>query len=361
MPRSPRPARRRTVLALLAASAAGAGGAAWWWKDRSASPVARPPDPVLGPGDPAPQAERLTGPGVTGRADQIAFTADGGALTWVEADGQVPRVDLTSGALTSGPALTRPGVRHVFSPGNDMVAVVGGPGRTVVSLQGYPDGGERARLDHDGEVDRVVFGPDGTHLLTRTLDGVYQVWDARAGAPVGPPVAADFGALGVSADGTRLAVESGLDGIRLCPTDGTGCRSLPSAPAGDLTLVFVPGTRFLAAPTVSAVDGQVRLWDTDTGQAVSALVDCTITDGQTARPAIIAAIAADRTGSRIAAATDDGAIRLWDVATARVAGPALTTQPGVRELALSPDGSTLVALGEDRVFTLWRVGGFRAA
>ena len=284
------------------------------------------PWPLTGPTDPVMEGRRVTGPGGQGRAGQIAFTPDGTGLTWVEADGRVPEVDLLTGALGSGAPVTGAGGPHVLSPDGTTVAGTGAPGDgdSTVVLRERSDGRELARLPHPAVVDRVLYGAEGTHLLTRALDGSYRVWDARTGAPAGPAVTADFGALGVSPDGRQLAVESGLDEVQLWAVDTHTLRGrLASAPGGDLTLVFVPGTRLLALPTVAAVDGHVRLWDTDTGRAVATLVDCTVT------------------------------------ATGRPDSPPLTVQSGLRELALSPDGATLVALGQDQVFTLWRVGGFR--
>lgn len=359
----PRALRRRTVLTALGAGTAATGTALWWSSGREDT-AASPPvtSPVAGPTDPVMEGRRITGPGVRGRARRIAFTPEGTGLTWVEADGRVPEVDLLTGALSSGAPVTGADGPQVLSPDGTTVAGTGAPGDgdSTVVLRERPGGRELARLPHPTVVDRVLYDTEGTRLLTRALDGSYRVWDARTGALSGPAVTADFGALGVSPDGRQLAVESGLDEVQLWAVDTHRLHGrIASAPGGDLTLVFVPGTRLLALPTVAAVDGQVQLWDIDSGRGVATLVDCTVSGGESGRPVAVTAVATDPAGRRIAAGTEDGTVRLWEVASGRVLGPPLTMQPGLRELALSPDGATLVALGQDQVFTLWRVGGFR--
>jgi WD40 repeat protein len=65
-------------------------------------------------------------------------------------------------------------------------------------------------LEHHGFVFAAVFSPDGTHVVTASLDKTARVWNASTATPVTPPlehqgfvVAAAF-----SPDGTRVVTAS---------------------------------------------------------------------------------------------------------------------------------------------------------
>jgi WD40 repeat protein len=358
-----RPLTRRTlILAVpLGVLGAGAAGTAWWRTHRNAPDTATQA-PVARPGDPVVDGTRWSVPASLGHPRNLVFTPTGTALTWIDSGGSVHELDPVTGSVRSTGTVDGAGGRYVLGPNGTTTAGVEHPDGTdpVVIVRDRETGRPLAELVHPDPVDLVVYSATGTHLLTRTFESEYRGWVTRTGAPVGEPVAADYGAFAMSPDGRLLAVESGFDEISvwdIAAHDLT--QTMPSAPAGDRGLVFVPDTGLVAAPTVHAVDGQLRLWDLHTGQDTGVLVDCTISGGESAREVAVLATATDAAGRRIAAGMTDGSVRIWDAVSGKVLGPPLTMRPDLRELALSPDGSVLAALGEDGVFTVWRVGGFR--
>ena len=61
-------------------------------------------------------------------------------------------------------------------------------------------------------------------------------------------------------------------------------------------------------------------------------------------------------GKTLASGSDDGTVRLWDVATHRQIGGPLTGHTGpVVSVAFSPDGKTLASGGYDKTIRTWNV------
>ena len=142
------------------------------------------------------------------------------------------------------------------------------------------------------------------------------------------------------------------------------------------------GTRLATASD----DGTVRLWDPTTGQTTTTLTGHTDAGARgglvprrhppghrqrrrhgaavgprpparppppsPATPTRCAAVAWSPDGTRLATASDDNTVRVWDPATGHTT--TLTGHTcGVRAMAFSPDGTYLATGGDDRTVILW--------
>jgi WD40 repeat protein len=88
---------------------------------------------------------------------------------------------------------------------------------------------DRPQLRHHEPVLVARFSPDGSHILTGSVDKAARLWDAATGRTVGPPVRhhAAIDRAVFSPDGRGLATGSRDGLIRVCQTS----RRQPDGPA----------------------------------------------------------------------------------------------------------------------------------
>jgi WD40 repeat protein len=178
------------------------------------------------------------------------------------------------------------------------------------------------RLDNPGALLGLAFDPADRTLLAAGKDGRVHFWDLAAGREDGPPL----GHPPFSPQTWVAFVEFSPDGRRL-------------ATAGHQAAL---------------------LWDAATHEPDGAPLPHP--------PGMLWGMAFFPDGRRLATCSDDGAARVWDLATRRVvAGPFWHPKGapgdwnpgnarGYYTLAISPDGRTLVTAGSDKRAVRWDVG-----
>ncbi|MEM7530405.1 MAG: NB-ARC domain-containing protein, partial [Pseudomonadota bacterium] len=202
-----------------------------------------------------------------------------------------------------------------------------------------PLGAESIRFEgHGGWVTSAVFSPDGTRVLTASLDRTARLWDVETGMEVRPFEGHGAGVWSAvfSPDGTRVLTASWDDTARLWDVE-TGTEIRPFEGHGDWvrSAVFSPdGTLVLTASD----DRTARLWEVETGTEIRPF------DGHGA--GVLSAVFSPD-GTRVLTASRDGTARLWDVETGTELRPFEGHGAGVLSAVFSPDGTRVLTASRD--------------
>lgn len=255
-----------------------------------------------------------------GEAVAVAFSPDGRRVLSYGRDVQLKLWDVTTGAeLTS----TSGSMNHVdpavFAP--DGLSVVTADLHGGLEIRDTDTGRIQRNLGgHRGEVSSCVFSPDGRRLLSTSRDGA-KVWDRMTGKRL-------------LRLGTRWALL--LDDLLdlLGPSAPQLCRQATYG-------AFSPnGARLL---TLSR-DGEIRLWDSVTGELRATLV------GHTDK---ITACAFSPDSTRVASTSADKTIRIWDADSGSTVREIHVPGIWFPHCAFSPDGRLLALYSINATVSVW--------
>jgi WD40 repeat protein/tRNA A-37 threonylcarbamoyl transferase component Bud32 len=288
----------------------------------------------------------------------LAFSPESDRLVWAASDRTRPVVwDLRKSAAVKFPG-GRAGAEHrggitavTFSPDGSRM-VTGSLDRTVRAWDVRTGEETTSWLGHTAAVWGVSFSRDGRRLATGAADGEIKLWDAEtlpaaATLQPGTPRVSGGSNAAFSPDGRRVAASGGDGTVRIYDVStGRAVLVLPDAGA-PVSLAFSPdGGRLVAA------DGDLRQWDAVTGKRLADLVE---------KPAVpIRGVVFSPDGKLLAVTDEDGAVRLLDAGTGRETQSFQRKDERLGPVAFSPDGRSLAVCanrtdGSDRAVYVWDV------
>jgi hypothetical protein len=260
--------------------------------------------------------------GHTGPVTAVSFSPDDRLLASASADHTIKLWSTISGKEVSTLQGHKAGVTSVaFRPDGKRLA--SGSADGTVRIWDTETGQELLTFaSHSGPVTCVAYSPDGQHLVSGSQDRTVRVWDALTGqttvefrrhlervhtvafSPDGRHLAAAIGDYATTAGG-----HSTIPGeVRVWDTlTGQEIYSLKGHRDCVWSVSFSPDGKRLAsaAGTYGKEEnpGEVKIWDMNTGQEV-----CTLRG----HSRVIYGVAFSPCGRRLATASADGTVKIWD-------------------------------------------------
>lgn len=234
-----------------------------------------------------------------------------------------------------------------FSPKGDLFLTV-----TVHQAQVWETATQKPRggaLEHEGaSLKAATFSPDGSKVLTGGSDSRARLWDALTGRPINKPVSCSARVMCVAfnPDGNTFVTGAADGSARLWQTKSGLPYGLPMNHLGLLmTVAFSPDGKFLATGSVLVEeDAATKRRHASGGLAYVWHADGKPTGSRPMHPSAVWSVAISADNRLLLTGCEDGAARLFRIASGEMIGRPLIHEGTVRTVAFGPrDRSVLTA------------------
>ena len=325
--------------------------------------------------------------GHDGSVQSVAYSPNGDRIAAAGADGMVRMWDVDNGQVVA--TLVGDGsVQSVaYSPDGDRIVAAGVDG--MVRVWDVDNGQVVATLEgHDGPVQSVVYSPNGGRIATAGFDGLVRIWDALSGTVVAvlEGHTGSVNSVAYNQDGRRIA-SSGDDGtvrVRNVARSDEVTILRGISPPRISAVVLSPSAELVA---VATEDHEIRFWSVESGTSVHTLTGhleeveqlsfsgngeqiiavgplmttvWNVESGRsfgTTRAKNAVSVTYSPDGKRLAAAGDDGLVRMWDAASGELVKTLDRKGGAVQLVVYSPDGRYIAGGGgelfSDETVRVW--------
>jgi WD40 repeat protein len=281
----------------------------------------------------------------TDELESAAFSADNSILAAGRGDRTVSLIDAKGGEKLQILENRTSGIYSTaFSP-NDKWFAVGSKDNTIKlwdlqSGQGLPPLNE-----HTGYITNVVFHPDGRRLISASLDRQIKIWDVVAAKSIRTLNGHEgaVSAVTVTSDGKWIASGSTDKKIKIWDAEsGSEARTLIGHSGEITSLAASPAENIIAS---ASIDKTIRIWNVS-GNGSPLILEI-------GSPVEVVVFSSD--GRFLAAATESGAIKVWEVKDRKLLADLNGHSGKIHALAFGRDGKFLVSGGEDKTVRYWNI------
>ncbi|EJF58655.1 WD40 repeat-like protein [Dichomitus squalens LYAD-421 SS1] len=288
----------------------------------------------------------------------LSLSPDGGRIAYGLKNGSILIWDVEKHGIVAGPFVVHsnrvravsfsPDGRHVVSGSDDAtIRIWSTEESTSVESPGdvSSDSSDSAPTS---SVRSLAYSPDGRRIISGSLDGTIDVWDADTGKSIGGHLKGHsrrITRIRFSPDGGRFVSSSGDHTLRVW--DSTTLQPLREPLHGHTDWVqdidYSPDGRRIVS---CSHDGTIRIWDAETYECLLGPLY--------GHKDWVTCIAWSPDGKHIASGSWDRTVRVWDAETGHAVGKPFRGHKGwVLSVSWSMDGRYVLSSSEDGTIRFW--------
>lgn len=264
-----------------------------------------------------------------GQIEHLAFSRDGGLLVSAGRNNRALVWQVSSGTPIGEPIVHDDYVMSAdFDPSGARLATVGADGSVRIT-----ELASRTRIDlrsaPGSSMHRVEFSLDGRRIVTSSSDGTAQLWDAWSGTPINSPmVQGNSYFTSFSRDG-RFVLTSGSP--RVWDAETGGPIGPPVQQDGAILAQFSPAADRIA---IASWDKSVRIWDRQNAKQIGKSM---------LHSSPVRLVAWDSSGRLVATVDSHSTVRVWNAEHGELLETLFRHDQDVSFVAFAPDDTLVTA------------------